>query len=406
MTTTRLPPVGTFSQSFPRYMAGQFRTGAQRLDVVAGGAVRDVWTMTISEAGTFDVDDTIVYAAYDNNYPDNILTNTYTIVTGVTAEGVVADGVKAHYDTTAMAGWLSAAAPATVGGNEDIVLTARLPGQVFTLSVSDQGGAAVSVAHTTTGASAGDVYPGRVMCGYYVSGAAQYVEGTPQARMYRAADFTQMSLTWTVALLTTAGARLWTRYKFAGKEGTLGTIMDTNNNTTVTAHVAALETRFNSEWTAGAGLIATDGTGAFTVKPDVAGAVFEAHSWVEGDVDATCSAPTRVGSMTDPTYSALAAYLGVSECTPGTAPTTITGASGVYTGGSVVPLVQEGIGGIQNSQSPTSDDIPWLDGATNLGRIYNAAASGYLAFCWPDGRSPIRFTGLSSNGTAEIELTR
>ena len=405
-----LPLISSYSQrqGNPVDLVGGYGTGRQLVDVLAGGGAASIWTITFDGAGTFNAGSLVTATIYDDTNTGNVVTVSYTVLTDGASEAVVAQGFADAWNQTAGASnWMSAADTATVGGNEDVVLTGLALGQAFTVAITAQGGSTVTAAETQTATAREDVEPGRVMIQTYASGVALFdgTNQTPIGRRFKKSLFTAQSITWVVAGVDTAGARIVTDVMFRGVPCVVSTVYNASNDQTVTDHVAALETALNALYGAGTGLVATVSVaGSVKIAVDVAGSVFEATTRLDGpDTNATV-VPTYAGSPMDPAYSLPAAYLGVSSWQPGTMPTSYTATTGVYLGGAAVPCWTGGSWlSVACDDSPLANQFVFVDGGTtNPGTMGDTAGTDAVAMCWPDGRKILAWSGQFTTSTARI----
>lgn len=377
----------TFRSTIPgpqSYPAGANALGSTYGDDVrlvsfqaADGQLFDNWTVSVGGSIT----------SIDYTPPGGTLT-TYT-VSGVSSAATLAAAL-ANGETA-----LGAAILDTYYVNAaTAALTARRPGVNGTLTNTTN----ASWTHATTGAAGSDLPVGRLVLRQSAgAGPSNVIQGRLPTASSTYKPTSKQSFALTGASLTT-GDIITTEVRMTStaKSAVASTKYDgSSNNTTVTAHAAALDTACNTAFGAGSGVVVTDASGVMTITSDVQGESFEVSYHVSAGATGTWTNSASTGFEGSPTTDYKANILGI--CTNHRCN---LDSSGVL----VVPARQGGVAmsrgrirvAVGDAGSVVAGDRPWIK--ISDGTFHAAVASGLVRapdnFRWAESGTSVSYAIL------------
>lgn len=261
---------------------------------------------------------------------------------------------------------------AEADGVDTVTLTGVWPGVPFAVSTDD---ANLTVTTTAQAATADAIPFGRAI----IATGAIDGEAAPKVALPKAANFTAQVMSFTI---TTGADGIFTPVvRIGGQTYTAAPVVhDTDEATTATA----IATAINAVMPANTVLAGTDDD-TVTLTAEVPGTEFDADIVPSGDAAATVEKTHTTGPS--PATSLKRALVGISARRLDTE-ASVYGGPGEYAPNQGVEIATRGVGKVQRelTEAWSRGDGVWVGtGATDAGRLYNAAGTGRVYL----GTSPI-----------------
>ena len=248
-----------------------------------------------------------------------------------------------------------------------LTLTCRSVGIDFTVDNASN----VTPAEGTTAASAQRIAPGLALM------RTGFDEGFSLEKVRKVATSAFTAQSVAIAVASMSAGRLRIVVEFAGVTYTSTVAYNASNDTTVSDLATALETIFNTGALAGNSIGWSAASGTLTGTVDDAGAVFTAVIDISGATGAT-QTTTWTGTPDDPTYSAPAAFAGLSMLDGSQTESSPGANDSAAAANARLPVACGGPGStfVSVASIPTAGAGVWVDGSSSdPGKIYFAGSA-------------------------------
>ncbi len=278
---------------------------------------------------------------------------------------------------------------AELTASDTVTITAKRPGETYTVSASGTYSSDLSISDTTSADEADTVPFGRAVIATGLSDdGIEETGGLPKAAALTARVMN-------LAVVYAANEIYQASITVAGKTYNFNCPADTDSATTATRLAAII----NDRMPAGVTVDATVDTANVILTAEIAGL------WFEVTVSTSSTTETRLVLTTTTEGSDLFKLLrGVSAETYANQALVSGSSIGEYQANETVRVQAEGLIWVENSQTISQNDPVYIDvGATNAGKFYNSSGSNRIL--WPGARW-VRPGRSSSGDIAQLSFPR